>query len=465
VVRWVRGKDGKMKRVQIGTAERRRSMNPWFLKHNMLTWGYFLESLSEIVNLARADLGLKPVGSLLGEWGHESKLLWEMYLTLKDQWLYGMPVVVPEGVLILHPMIVSMFQMRIYDVTPEFRAESHVALQRLSKDAGIPFPPSDIYGTLGKAGELLQQLHSLVRRGRFDPNTAAGLAARQNISDKMVEHFDPNTESGLAARQNISDKMVEHFDPNAESGLAARQNISDKLVEHFDPNTESGLAARQNISDKMVEHFDPNTESGLAARQNISDKLVEHFDPNTESGLAARQNISDQVVKHFDPNTAAGQTRTSGLTHGRIDAKQAQIRELKEVLVRRIQTHHKQAHFDVESWIADLRRSQDKSHAAHALEKANKGILPEKPHDVYRANMNAIIKAGEPTNERSDAFHVRKLKETLQHLIDTPYDFQDVRASARDANELQRIHTHLWWTAQGAVKHLNRKPRQRRPRK
>jgi hypothetical protein len=225
------------------------------------------------------------------------------------------------------------------------------------------------------------------------------------------------------------------------------------------------LAARQNISDKMVEHFDPNTAAGLAARQNISDKRIEHFDPNTAAGLAARQNISDKVLEHFDPNTAAGQARASGLSQGGHDAKQAQIRELNEVLVRRIQTHHKQPHFDVESWIADLRRSQDKSRAAHALEKANKGILPEKPHDVYRANMNAIIKAGAPSNERSDAFHIRKSKETLQHLIDTPYDFQDVRASARDANELQRIQTHLWWTAQGAVKNLNRKPPKRRPRK
>jgi hypothetical protein len=306
-------------------------------------------------------------------------------------------------------------------VTPEFRAESHLALQRLSKDAGIPFPPAAIYGPLGESGDLLQQLHSLVKRARFDPNTASGLAARQHLSDKQVERFDKDTASGLAARQNLSDKQVERFDKDTASGLAARQHLSDKQVEHFDKDTASGLAARQNLSDKAVEQFNPNTASGLA--------------------------------------------RGSGMSQGGHDAKAAQTRALKDLLVRRIQTHHEQPHFDVQSWIADLRTSQAKSSAAHVLDKANKGILPEGPHDVYRANMNAIIKAGGPPNERSEAFQIRKLTETLQHLIDTPYNGQDVRASARDANELQRIHTHLWWSEQGAVKSLNRKnPRVRKPR-
>ncbi len=120
--------------------------------------------------------------------------------------------------------------------------------------------------------------------------------------------------------------------------------------------------------------------------------------------------------------------------------------------MRRIQTHHNQPHFDVDSWIADLRRSHEKSSAAYALEKANKGILPEGIFTVYRSGMNAKIKARAPPNERNDVFQTRKLKETLQHLIDTPYNGQDLRASARDPAELQRIHTHLWYTKRQADK-------------
>ena len=179
---------------------------------------------------------------------------------------------------------------------------------------------------------------------------------------------------------------------------------------------------------------------------------MERFDKDTASGLEARQNISDKAVERFNPNTAAGLALRSGMSQGGHDAKAEQIRELKELLVRRIQTHHKQPHFDVESWIADLQRSKGKSHAAHALDKANKGILPEEPHKVYNKDLNDIIKDKAPRNERSEAFQIRKLKETLQHLIDIPYKGQDVRASARDANELHRIYTHLCWIVLSAYR-------------
>jgi len=345
---------------------------------------------------------------------------------------------------------------RIYGVTSELRTASDLALKRLYKDAGLANAPAAVYGPLGEAGELLAQLLSLQRRKRFDPTTAADIAARTHLSEKLIEHFDPTTAAGITARTNLSEKLIEHFDPTTAAGIAARTNLSEKLIEHFDPTTAAGIAARTNLS----EHFNPNTSSGIAARQYISDKRIEHFDPKTASGIAARANLADKLAERATSFSLVGHA-----------AKAQRIRELTNMLVSRIRTHHNQPDFDVVRWIDDLRGSQRKSKHVHTLAKADAGIMPEKLYALYRKKINDSMP--EDTDEvmlgrdkaLKEAFQERKLKATLTHIIDIPYDGGVFGPTTRDpsGHELQRIYTHLWWMTEGPVavqKSKAKKPKQ-----
>ena len=145
----------------------------------------------------------------------------------------------------------------------------------------------------------------------------------------------------------------------------------------------------------------------------------------------------------------------------------ARIDELKNLLIRRIRTHHKQPDFDVHRWIDDLRRSQQKSQSAHTLAKADAGIMPEKLYALYRKKINDSMP--EDTDEvmlgrdkaLKEPFQDRKLKATLTHIIDIPYDGGVFGPTTRDpsGHELQRIYTHLWWMVETPVKAKNSRSR------
>ena len=70
--------------------------------------------------------------------------------------------------------------------------------------------------------------------------------------------------------------------------------------------------------------------------------------------------------------------------------------------------------------------------------------MPEDTDGVMLGNNKAL----------KEAFQERKLKATLAHIIDVPYDGVVLGPTTRDASghELQRIYTHLWWMAEIPVK-------------
>ena len=95
--------------------------------------------------------------------------------------------------------------------------------------------------------------------------------------------------------------------------------------------------------------------------------------------------------------------------------------------------------------------------------------MPEKLYTLYRKKITDSMP--EDTDEvmlgrdkaLKEPFQDRKLKATLTHIIDIPYDGVVLGPTTRDPSgqELRRIYTHLWWMAETPVKAKN-KPR--RPR-
>jgi hypothetical protein len=93
---------------------------------------------------------------------------------------------------------------------------------------------------------------------------------------------------------------------------------------------------------------------------------------------------------------------------------------------------------------------------ARGTEHCNSVIGPPKQNESF------VQRVPEDTDEvmlgrdkaLKEAFQERKLKATLTHIIDIPYDGGVFGPTTRDpsGHELQRIYTHLWWMAEIPVK-------------
>jgi hypothetical protein len=93
VWRLVRGRNGKEEKQQISADSTMNELCPWPRMHLILTWGYVLESLWELINIWRIRQGLEPLPPLGQVWGLVPDRMWKEYLDLRQRHLTNMPAV------------------------------------------------------------------------------------------------------------------------------------------------------------------------------------------------------------------------------------------------------------------------------------------------------------------------------------------------------------------------------------
>jgi hypothetical protein len=161
--------------VQISSGERRKGLNQWLLKHDLVAMGYFFESAVAIVNDQRVMMGFEPLGKLVQLWGVEGETLWDQYRVVRREYLSFLPPMSLTGMKVPHPMAFPMW-WRLIHFTPENRAAARLAMTAIMKDIGLP-PAADVYAPLGGNLEIMSRLVKVARSIRGKRARQAFLAS------------------------------------------------------------------------------------------------------------------------------------------------------------------------------------------------------------------------------------------------------------------------------------------------
>jgi len=108
----------------------------------------------------------------------------------------------------------------------------------------------------------------------------------------------------------------------------------------------------------------------------------------------------------------------------------------------------------VDSWLADLCRSQATSYDGHILERHAFGFKPEQVWAAYnKSNTKALPPDTEDVMKGKDktakaASQRSKTRAAYEYHINVRYDRSKVNTDTLDLQELGRIYTHLWWRAE-----------------
>jgi hypothetical protein len=321
---------------QISTGERRKSMNPWLRRNLVLTWGYTLESLLEIVNLARKKLGLPPI-TLCQIWGLELQIFFDEYLTLRDLYLVDMPAAALICVLLPHPMaLLPGYEHRLLDFTPELREKGRLGLQLIGKS--IEREPADVYAPLGGNSAVLAGLRrlarSIVAKKFFDKATPQGLANRLQRSKALKAYY--KTPQGLA--RSIARRS--YYDKSTQEGKARRLDLSNKIKAFFDASTEEGKANKNKKSTEAKAREDPSNTSATA---NIQHRLTA-----SEMGIAIQIADALAVATLLEAHVQKEHSRTmpefllTPWLSTMNDASATKLQELKKKYCMLTQTHNEQ---------------------------------------------------------------------------------------------------------------------------
>jgi hypothetical protein len=158
--------DGSIKRTQVSCPARLDLNDKWLMASYLLTWGYVIERLIQLINARRKIFGVRLL-SLAQAWGDLPMGMWERYLELKKVHLnFSMPDTI-EALQITHPMT-PFFPARMLDLKDSTRERSRRTLERTCKLLDIT--PMDVYLPHTGKMKVLSALRKMIlqtRRKRF----------------------------------------------------------------------------------------------------------------------------------------------------------------------------------------------------------------------------------------------------------------------------------------------------------
>jgi hypothetical protein len=421
---------------QISTGERRKSMNPWFRKNLVLTWGYTLESLLEIVNLARKKLGLPPI-TLCQIWGLELQIFFDEYLTLRDLYLVDMPAAALICVLLPHPMaLLPGYEHRLLDFTPELREKGRLGLQLIGKSIGRE--PADVYAPLGGKSAVLAGLRrlarSIVAKKFFDKETEQGRKNRRERSKALKAYYQTAQGKEMAKKRGKALKAFYATPQGKEIAKARGPEISIALRSYYSKSTLEGKARRLDQSNKMKALFDASTEEGKANKSKKSTEAKAREDPSNPS---AKANIQHRLTAV----EIASATRT------------ADALAVATLLEAHVQKEHSDTMpaFLLTTWLSTM---NDASPTKLQELKKKYCMLTKTDNATY----TTLVKSLEPPNLETFAnrhLHHDKKNNATVRTINTLWA-QGHECGCPKAGQLGRILSYLYWKDRAQIQNDKR---------
>ena len=153
--------DGSVARKQIPALPRLGKKDGWLSDSYILTWGYVLERIVELMNQRRRVSGVSLL-TLAQCWGDMPMDMWNRYLQLKKTYLLSMPETI-EALQITHPMT-PFYDFRMLDLKESTRARSQSTLERVCEPLGLS--PMGIYKPFAGKMKVLSALRKMVLKTR-----------------------------------------------------------------------------------------------------------------------------------------------------------------------------------------------------------------------------------------------------------------------------------------------------------